>query len=114
MGIFDLFGFGNNKEKIVEKLNSGATIVDVRTVEEFRAGHIDGSINVPLHNLDKKLAQLKKKGNIVTCCLSGGRSGQAADYLNANGVETINGGGWRSLQSVCEGIDLKKSLSEKE
>jgi rhodanese-related sulfurtransferase len=105
MGIFDLFGFGNNKEKIVAKLTDGATIVDVRTVEEFRAGHIDGSINIPLHTLDKKLSQLKKKGNIVTCCLSGGRSGQAADYLNANGVESINGGGWRSLQSICNNMN---------
>lgn len=104
MGIFDLFGFGNNKEKIVEKLNSGATIVDVRTVEEYRDGHINGSINIPLHTLDKKLEQLKKKGSIITCCLSGGRSGQAADYLKANGIDTINGGGWRSLKTICDGM----------
>jgi phage shock protein E len=105
MGLLDLFGFGNNKEKIVEKLNDGATIVDVRTADEYRAGHIEGAINVPLHNLDKKLAQLKKKDTIVTCCLSGGRSGQAADYLNANGIDTINGGGWRSLQSICNNMN---------
>ena len=105
MGIFDLFGFGNNKEKIVEKLRDGATIVDVRTVEEYQAGHIDGAVNIPLHNLDKKLDQLRKKGSIVTCCLSGGRSGQAADYLNANGIDTINGGGWRSLEGICKDLN---------
>lgn len=105
MGLLDLFGLGNNKEKIADKIKEGATIVDVRTVEEYKAGHIEGAINIPLHLLDQKLAMLKKKSSVVTYCLSGARSGQAADFLKANGVDTINGGGWRSLQNICNSIN---------
>lgn len=78
-----------------ELLKTGqATIVDVRTPGEFMSGHVAGSINIPLQNVPSKLEELKNMKNIVLCCASGNRSGQATAWLQANGVECTNGGSW--------------------
>jgi phage shock protein E len=79
---------------------SGATILDVRTRGEFDAGHIDGSINIPLDQLQNRLKQLGDKNrSIITCCASGVRSATATKVLRNNGFSSVfNGGGWSSLQ----------------
>ena len=80
-------------EKIIKEKQG--TIVDVRTIEEFRSGNAEGSINIPLQEIDKRLEELKKlKQPLVLCCASGGRSGQATQYLTQQGVECYNGGSW--------------------
>jgi rhodanese-related sulfurtransferase len=71
------------------------TIVDVRTTEEFNGGNVLGSINIPLQEIDKRLNELKSfKQPLVLCCASGGRSGQATQYLLQQGFECFNGGSW--------------------
>ena len=82
-----------NVEKII--LNNEGTIVDVRTPEEFRGGHVAGSINIPLQEVASRLAELKSlKAPLVLCCASGGRSGQATNYLSNQGIECCNAGSW--------------------
>ncbi|MDX2190054.1 MAG: rhodanese-like domain-containing protein [Bacteroidota bacterium] len=82
----------------------GAIIMDVRTKEEFAGGHIKGSINIPLHELNSHLNQFKdKEKTIITCCASGGRSGSAKGLLESKGYKHVyNGGGWYSLQSKIQ------------
>lgn len=71
------------------------TIVDVRTTEEFKGGNVSGSINIPLQEIDKRMNELKGlKQPLVLCCASGGRSGQATQYLTKQGIECFNGGSW--------------------
>ncbi len=71
------------------------TIVDVRTPMEFSSGNAEGSINIPLQELDKRIEELKSlKQPLVLCCASGGRSGQATQYLKQQGIECFNGGSW--------------------
>jgi len=71
------------------------TIVDVRTPMEFIGGNADGSINIPLQELGKRIEELKfLKQPLVLCCASGGRSGQATQYLKQEGIECVNGGSW--------------------
>jgi len=71
------------------------TIVDVRTPMEFSGGNAEGSINIPLQELDKRIEELKSlKQPLVLCCASGGRSGQATQYLKQQGIECFNGGSW--------------------
>jgi phage shock protein E len=71
------------------------TIVDVRTTEEFNGGNVLGSINIPLQEIDKRINELKSfKQPLVLCCASGGRSGQATQYLLQQGFECFNGGSW--------------------
>lgn len=100
MGIFDLLGFGNKSESIKELMTKGAVIIDVRTVGEFREGHIKGSKNIPLDTISAKSDEIKKLNKpVIVCCRSGMRSNQAASILKNNGIEVLNGGGWENLES---------------
>jgi phage shock protein E len=75
----------------------GAQIVDVRSPEEFRGGHISGAVNLPLQTLEANLKKLRKDRPVITCCASGMRSGSAKSFLERNGFEVVNGGPWSSL-----------------
>lgn len=80
-------------------VQQGALILDVRSAEEYREGHIDGSVNIPVQALPTRLASIPKDKTIITCCASGARSATAQRILAAAGFgEVHNGGGWRSLQ----------------
>lgn len=102
MGLFNFFGLGNNdSEKIGEYLQNGAVIIDVRTPGEFADGHAKGSINIPLNAIADQINKIKKyKKPIITCCRSGARSGTAANILNNNGIDSINGGPWQSVAQL--------------
>lgn len=81
-----------------ELMSKDAQIVDVRTRGEYSSGHIKGSINIPLNELNTHLKKLKKDKPIITCCASGMRSASAKTTLLSNGfTEVYNGGGWMSL-----------------
>ena len=72
-----------------------AALIDVRTKEEYKDGHIEGSINIPLQNIysvQTVITDLDKP--IFVHCLSGARSTQAASVLKSMGykkVENIGG-----------------------
>lgn len=76
-----------------------ATIIDVRSPEEFSMGKVEGSINIPLDEVPDRIDEFKKiEGDIILCCASGGRSGQATMYLQHNGMNNVhNGGGWQMV-----------------
>lgn len=74
------------------------TIIDVRTPSEFMGGHVVGSINIPLQEIDSRLDELKTmKQPFVLCCASGNRSGQATQFLKSCGIECENGGSWMDV-----------------
>jgi rhodanese-related sulfurtransferase len=76
----------------------GAVIVDVRTPEEYKTGHIAGAVNIPLDRLAGKIESLKIKNKpVITCCRSGARSGIASNMLKNAGIESYNGGSWSDL-----------------
>lgn len=90
-----LFGPGTDFKALVQ---SGALIVDVRTPQEYRDGHIPQSKNIPLDQIRNKVAELKKQNKpIITVCRSGARSGMAKSILAQAGVDVYNGGPWNSL-----------------
>ncbi len=94
-----IFGLGT-KVNYKELLQNGAQIIDVRTKEEYRQGHLKGSVNMPLDTLLNQYSKLKKGKPIIICCASGMRSGRAKKILKTNGfTEVYNGGGWMSLQN---------------
>jgi phage shock protein E len=80
-------------------IKNGAIILDVRSVEEFKSGHLSGAINIPLQVLATKINQLNKHKTIIACCASGMRSAAAKKLLESKGfMNVLNGGGWYSLQ----------------
>ncbi len=76
-----------------------ATIIDVREPNECAMGMVEGSTNIPLGQVPNKIEEFKAmKKPLVLCCASGGRSEQAVQFLETNGVEDIyNGGGWNMV-----------------
>jgi rhodanese-related sulfurtransferase len=90
-----LFGPGVD---LAAKMREGAVIVDVRSPGEYAGGHVKGSKNIPLGNIDLKMNTIKKWNKpVITCCASGMRSGSAASILKRNGVEAYNGGSWQKV-----------------
>jgi rhodanese-related sulfurtransferase len=94
-----LLGMGPKVDFSQLKRN-GAQIIDVRTPGEFKTGHIQGSINIPLQSLSGSLSKIKKDKPVITCCASGMRSASAKNILKSAGFSEVhNGGGWSSLRS---------------
>ena len=86
----------------IEQLVRGkqCTVVDVRTRGEFMGGHVAGSVNIPLQDLQSQLDDIRRmKQPLVLCCASGNRSGQAQRYLAAQGIDCVNGGSWFDVNS---------------
>jgi phage shock protein E len=79
---------------VVEMIKSGAQVVDVRTPEEFREGSFPGAVNVPVNDLSRRMAEIKKDKAVVLYCASGARSSMAARMLKQAGyTEVVNAGG---------------------
>lgn len=78
-------------------------IVDVRTVQEFDEGHLDGAVNMPLQSLGESIESLRQYKDIIVICRSGGRSAKAKAELEEKGFTNVyNGGGWKHLKEVLE------------
>jgi len=90
--------------------NKGLAVVDVRTHSEFARGHIEGSINIPLNEIESRINEIKKIDKaIFLCCASGVRSTQAYHILIQHGMNDVyNGGSWVMLQNKL--IDIKQSI----
>jgi phage shock protein E len=56
-------------------------LIDVRTIEEFAGGHIDGSVNIPVESLSERLDEVPRDVPIVVYCRTGNRSATAASIL---------------------------------
>lgn len=92
--------FGKQSTTDLKSISRNAVIVDVRSHDEYRSGHIKASINIPLQSLGAKTSDLKKLNKpVITCCASGIRSGMAKKVLEKAGIEAYNGGGWDHLQA---------------
>ena len=65
------------------------TVLDVRSIEEYNSGHIEGSINIYTGLLGKNLDEIPVDKPIAVICKSGTRSGFGCSILKRNGVENI-------------------------
>ncbi len=84
-------------QKIINQ--ESTTIVDVREPFETILGKAKGAINIPLRKIAERIVEFRKMTKpIVVYCRSGNRSGQAMNYLKAQGIEEVYNGG--SLSEV--------------
>ena len=82
----------------------GAILLDVRTPQEYREGHIPGSQNVPLQTIDNVRTVAEKKDTpLYVYCHSGGRSRQAVHRLGQMGYSNVtNIGGIAAYRGKVE------------
>lgn len=90
----------NPCDVVMKKVRQGALLVDVRTKEEFMAGTLPGSINVPFDRIESQLQLFPtdRQKEIVLFCKSGRRSELGKQTLARLGyVNVINAGGYADL-----------------
>jgi thioredoxin 1 len=107
-------------DKFEQQLNQipGGQLVDVRTPGEFGGGHLKGATNLDYRNpgFDETLARLDKSKPVFVYCLSGGRSGEAAKLMRAQGFSSVyelEGGylKWTTKLKPVEGAAADQSAS---
>jgi glyoxylase-like metal-dependent hydrolase (beta-lactamase superfamily II)/rhodanese-related sulfurtransferase len=89
-------------ESIMEYVDNGYTILDVRRTSETETEHLEGAKNLPLVDLQEKVEQLDAQGKYVIHCAGGYRSMIAASMLKSKGFNHI--------VNVYEGFDAIKMI----
>jgi rhodanese-related sulfurtransferase len=86
-------------------------LVDVRYENEWRAGHIEGAVNIPEDDLPERVAELDPGRPVVTVCRAGTRSDAAAEWLRGQGfdAENLDGG---MLAWKWEGLPITGHIVE--
>jgi len=81
--------------------DGSVTLLDTRTVGEFRRGHIDGFRNIPVDELRERLEEVEQGKPVYVICQSGLRSYIACRILEGSGYEAYNfSGGFRFYDAV--------------
>lgn len=94
-------------DEVAVKLRSASppVLLDVRTLTEFRRGHIAGALHIPVQELGKRWRELEgfREREIVVYCATGPRSVNAVNILQKRGFNAVNlrGGmkAWQAIQS---------------
>lgn len=93
--------------ELLKKPNT--VVLDVRTPEEFAAGHLKGAMNIDFRaaGFNQKVDQLDKSKNYLVYCASGNRSTQATIQMEETGFKhVVNIGGFEALKAG--GLKTKK------
>ena len=81
-------------------IDNNTVLIDVRTKDEFKSGHLEKAINIPYTEIEEQIKSITKDNhnNIVVYCKSGRRSGIAQKTLMQMGYKNVvNGGGYKDL-----------------
>lgn len=91
------------------KNDENTTLLDVRTIQEYKEGHLPDAILIPVQALDKNLGMLKQDKNkkIIVYCATGSRSVSASRILEENGFTPLNVKGG-IIQLIGAGAELVK------
>ena len=78
--------------------------IDVRTADEFSAGHVDGAVNIPYGEIIQRITEVTENKDelIYVYCRSGRRSGIAKDMLDEAGfIIVVNLGGLEDAKKAA-------------
>ncbi|HXW08606.1 MAG TPA: rhodanese-like domain-containing protein [Vicinamibacterales bacterium] len=78
------------------------TVVDVRSPGEWRAGHLEGAVNIPVGELASRAGSLDRSSPVATICEGGFRSSLAASILARAGVPVVNVAGGMAAHRATE------------
>jgi rhodanese-related sulfurtransferase len=90
-----------------KQLAEGAVVIDVRSPEEFRSGHVPNAVNIPLGELRESLPRrVKDKSQVLLLhCLSGGRSGIAQQQIKGMRYQNVfNLGSYGRARQIVGGV----------
>ncbi len=73
-----------------ERAEAGALVLDIREPDEWSAGHVDGSVHIPMGELGARLDELPADRPIVAVCRSGARSAAVTEALSGRGYDVVN------------------------
>ncbi|MFF2289976.1 rhodanese-like domain-containing protein [Peribacillus butanolivorans] len=79
-----------NEVNALLKGNSTINIIDVREVDEVKAGKILNAMHIPLGLVEFRMQDLDKSKEYIMVCRSGGRSSMAAKLLEDHGYKVLN------------------------
>jgi phage shock protein E len=88
---------------VVSQIEDGATVIDVRTSEEFASGHVADALNIDVSSgsFEDQVEQLDPAAEYVVYCRSGNRSTQAMEKMADLGFEDLtNGGAFANLAAA--------------
>ena len=97
-----------NSPQAAELVSAGTVIIDVRTPEEFAAGHLDGAVLIDIKHpsFDAEITKLDATASYIVYCRSGNRSAQAVDRMRAIGIENITDLGSLENASAQTGVAI--------
>jgi rhodanese-related sulfurtransferase len=74
--------------------DAAVVYIDVRTPAEFASGHVTGSLNIPVEEMERRWQELEpyRDQQIVLYCRTGRRSGLAMDVLKSKGFKLLENG----------------------
>jgi rhodanese-related sulfurtransferase len=75
---------------VPDPLPEGLLVLDVREDDEWRLGHVEGSVHVPLMALAQRYVELPDAEQTLVVCRSGNRSAYAAGFLIQQGLDAVN------------------------
>ncbi len=99
LSLLSLFGLAANatdinQNDLLAKMKSAdkPIVIDVRSAQEYAAGHVPGAINIPHDIIGQQMSQLglEKKTAIVLYCRSGYRAGKANKVLIDSGYHNLS------------------------
>ena len=67
------------------------TVLDVRTPGEYASGHLPGALNIPVQELDRRVAEVGPADReLIVYCRSGHRSSRATEILRQHGYSKVH------------------------
>lgn len=85
-----------------------SAVIDVRTPEEYQAGHLEGAVNIDVQAADftMQIDSLDKAGTYLVYCKSGRRAGVAVDYMTSAGFGKVTNLGSVADASAATGLPV--------
>ncbi len=97
--MYDDLDIESYREQFASGNSGDYQLIDVREVDEFENGHIPGTINIPMSEIQARFEEISEDSPVILVCATGNRSGQVAMFMASMGYSelyNLDGGtvGW--------------------
>lgn len=94
-------------DELKSALENGASVIDVREIDEFQGGRVPGAINAPLSELSSHVEKFRSSSPMYVICQAGGRSARAIEALEEAGISGLTNvaggtGAWKARNYPVE------------